>query len=63
MTSERLGEMFKGDSIDTCAGKFPACVDGGTSGHVKGAQMGSEDPHRRERKSSNVIKSGVVLVL
>ena len=23
MTSERLGEMFKGDSADMCAGKFP----------------------------------------
>jgi hypothetical protein len=39
MTSERLGEMFKGDSADTCAGKFlfvsmggrangQACADG-----------------------------------
>ena len=23
MTSEGLGEMFEGDSADTCAGKFP----------------------------------------
>ena len=23
MTSERLGEMFKGDSADMCVGKFP----------------------------------------
>ena len=23
MTSERLGEMFKGDSADRCGGKFP----------------------------------------
>jgi hypothetical protein len=23
MTSEWLGEMFEGDSADTCAGKFP----------------------------------------
>ena len=39
MTSEGLGEVLKGDSADTCAGKFPlvsiggrangqACVDG-----------------------------------
>jgi hypothetical protein len=35
MTSERLGEMFKGDSADMCARKFPggqangqACADG-----------------------------------
>jgi hypothetical protein len=26
------------------------CVDGGKSGHVKRAQTGSEDPHRREHK-------------
>ena len=23
MTSDGLGEMFKGDSAETCAGKFP----------------------------------------
>ena len=39
MASEGLGEVFKGDSADTCAGKFPlmsmvgqangqACADG-----------------------------------
>ena len=33
-TSEGLGEMFEGDSADTCAGKFPlaeglACTDPG----------------------------------
>ena len=29
MTSEGLGEMFEGDSADTCAGKMSAHVDGG----------------------------------
>ena len=29
--------------------KISARVDGETSGHVKRAHMGSEDPHRRER--------------
>jgi hypothetical protein len=29
MTSEGLGEMFKGDSADTCAGKFPLVSMGG----------------------------------
>ena len=29
MTSEGLGEMFKGDSGDTCAGKFPLVSMGG----------------------------------
>ena len=47
MTSEGLGEMFEGDSADMC-GTCVARVDGGTSGHFKRAQMGSEDPHRRE---------------
>jgi hypothetical protein len=39
MTSEGLGEMFEGDSADTCA----AHVDGGPSG-----MSGSEDNHQRE---------------
>jgi hypothetical protein len=30
--------------------KISARIDGGTSGHVKRAQTGSEDPHRREGK-------------
>ena len=29
MTSEQLGEMFKGDTVDTCAGKFPLVSMGG----------------------------------
>ena len=29
MTSEGLGEMFEGDSADTCAGKFPLTLMGG----------------------------------
>ena len=29
MTSEGLGEMFEGDSADTCAGKFPLVSMGG----------------------------------
>ena len=29
MTSEGLGEMFEGDSADTCAGKFPLIWMGG----------------------------------
>jgi hypothetical protein len=39
MTSERLGEMFKGYSED-----IYASVDGGKSGTVKHAQTGSEYP-------------------
>ena len=29
MTSKRFGEMFKGDSADMCAGKFPLVSMGG----------------------------------
>ena len=29
MTSEGLGEMFEGDSVDMCAGKFPLMSMGG----------------------------------
>ena len=29
MTSEGLGEVFKGDSADTCVGKFPLVLMGG----------------------------------
>ena len=29
MTSEGLGEMFEGDSVDTCTGKFPLVSMGG----------------------------------
>ena len=43
MTSEGLGEMFEGDSADTCAGKFPLTSMGC-------CRPGSEDPHRRELK-------------
>ena len=42
MTSERLGEMFKGDSADMCAGKFPLVSMGGradtSSMHRRGAR-------------------------
>jgi hypothetical protein len=46
MTSEVLGEVFEGDSADTCARKFPLVSMGG---RVKRAQTVSEDPHRHER--------------
>ena len=49
MTSEGLGEMFGGDSADTCAGKFPLMLMGDKR-TVKHVQTVSEDPHRRDRK-------------
>ena len=50
MSSEGLGEMFGGDSADTCAGKFSPHVDGGLSGGSIVRRPGSEDPHWREQK-------------
>ena len=51
MTSDRLGEMFKGDSADTCAGKFPLVTMGGRA-NGQARQMVSDNPHRRERNFS-----------
>ena len=53
MTSEGLGEMFEGDSADTCVRKFPL-VSMGDERTVKRAQTVSEDPHQRERKFSKI---------
>ena len=46
MTSEGSGEMFEGDSADTCAAKITASVDGGPSGGSHVRRLGREDPHR-----------------
>ena len=54
MTSEGLGEVFKGYSVDTCAGKFPL-VSWGDERTVKRLQTVSEDPHRRERKFHSLL--------
>jgi hypothetical protein len=51
MTLEGLGEVFKDDSADMCAGKFPL-VSMGDERTVKRAQTLCEDPHQRERKFS-----------
>ena len=44
-----LVEMFEGDFADMWDEKLPLVLNGGTSGPAKRAQMGSEDPHRREQ--------------
>ena len=49
MTSEGLGEMFKGDSAHMRQ-TISAHVDGGPSGGSSVCRSGSEDPHQRERK-------------
>ena len=50
MTSEGLGEMFEGDSADTCAGKFLVISMGGRAEGLACADPGARAPHRRERK-------------
>ena len=49
MTYEGLWEMVEGHFTDTYGEKISFHVNGGTSGPVKHAPMGSEDTHLRER--------------
>ena len=44
MTSEGLGEMFEGDSADTCAGKFPLLSMGGRAEGLACAGPGARTP-------------------
>ena len=44
MTSEWLGEMFEGDSADTCAGKFPLVSMGGRAEGLACADPGARTP-------------------
>ena len=44
MTSEGLGEMFKGDSADTCGGKFPLMSMGGRAVGLACADPGVRTP-------------------
>jgi hypothetical protein len=44
-----LGEMFEGDSADTCARKFLLILIG-VQQKVKRAKKVSKDPNRRKRK-------------
>ena len=44
MTSERLGEMFKGDSADTCGGKFPLVSMGGRADTSSVRRRGARTP-------------------
>ena len=44
MTSEGLGEMFKGDSADTGAGKFPLVSMGGRAEGRACADPGARTP-------------------
>ena len=44
MTSEGLGEMFEGDSADTCGGKFPLVSMGGRAEGLACADPGARTP-------------------
>ena len=44
MTSEGLGEMFEGDSADTCAGKFSLMSMGGRAEGLACADPGARTP-------------------
>ena len=44
MTSKGLGEMFEGDSADTCAGKFPLVSMGGRAEGLSCADLGARTP-------------------
>ena len=44
MTSEGLGEMFEGDSADTCAQKIPLVSMGGRAEGLACADLGARNP-------------------
>jgi hypothetical protein len=44
MTSEGLGEMFEGDSADTCSEKFPLMSIGGRADGLACADPGARTP-------------------
>ena len=63
MTSEGLGEMFKGDSTDTRAGKFTLMSMGGRAEVLACTDPGSEDPHQRERKFYSLYSTRFLLFI
>jgi hypothetical protein len=44
MTSEGLGEMFEGDSADTCGGKIPLMLMGGRAEGLAYADLVARTP-------------------
>jgi hypothetical protein len=44
MTFEGMGEMFEGDSADTCTGKFPLVLMGGRAEGLACADPGARTP-------------------
>ena len=59
MTSKGFGEMFEGDSADTCVGKFPL-ISMGPERRVSRAQTRKRGP-LSERKFCNYYHRGFVV--
>ena len=62
MTYEGLDEMFEGDSADAwvenfCSGQW------GLSGGSSVCRTGSEDPHWRERKFTELSRNLVLIII
>ena len=68
MTSEGLGEVFKGDSADMCAGKFPlvsmggradrqACADGERGPPSARAEIFSMQPYFDQTRKTTSQKN------
>jgi hypothetical protein len=64
MTSKGLGEMYKGDSADTCAGKFPLVSLGGRANGQACEDCEGGPPLARAEildvQSKNWTKTGLV---
>ena len=58
MTSEGLGEMFEGDSADTCAGKYPLVSMGG-----RAEGLVCVDPGARTPIGASGISHGFLMVM
>ena len=55
MTSEGLGEIFEGDSADTCAGKFPLMLMGGRAEGLLCADSRAGTPIDVSRNFPNIL--------
>ena len=56
MTSEGLGEVFKGDSADTCGGKFPQVSMGGRA-NGQACADGERGPPSARAEIFTIMKS------
>ena len=59
MTSEGLGEMFEGDSADTCAGKFPLVSMEGRAEGLACADPGARTPISASGNRIHIVHSHI----